>query len=384
MVNRVFLNLTASLLLKSVFLVCGVLLSACAEMGARYSEQESIRFSQSKNYHSEKQVFVNQRKNILEEMYKRIYSWKTIEQELFSGAEDLQPERELVVEALNIEAFFKDDGKAKFVWLGHSSVLIRINNVTILVDPVFSENASPFPGFAKRFQNPVVNLSTFPRIDAVLISHDHYDHLDMESIEYLSAITDQFLVPLGVAAHLKYWGVNDKQIQEFDWWQALNVSDVKFVFTPSQHTSGRGLFDHGKTLWGSWVIQHENHSLFFSGDSGYGPHFKQIGDAYGPFDIAFIESGQYNRQWREVHLQPKEWKLAYEDLKAKYYYPVHWGVFSLSSHAWYQPVEYLERNAAQINVFTSLMGEVVALDALNINANNCWQRFIALAHANCE
>ena len=157
-----------------------------------------------------------------------------------------------------------------------------------------------------------------------MISHDHYDHLDEESISFFKDAPTQFLVPLGVSSHLRHWGIPSERIVEHDWWQSSQLDGIEFIATPAQHFSGRTGLDGNQTLWASWVIRDEKTRLYFSGDSGYDTHFKEIEKTYGPFDLAFIECGQYNEKWREVHM-PEEALQAYRDLKAKRFMPIHWG-----------------------------------------------------------
>ena len=184
--------------------------------------------------------------------------------------------------------------------MGHSSILVNFFGVTILLDPVFSSRASPVPFTVGRFQKAVVSLEDLPSIDFVLISHDHYDHLDMNTVQYFINKKTKFLVPLGVAPHLKGWGIDPSQIKEFDWWDKYEVRGVKFIATPAQHFSGRGIFEKNKSLWSGWSISNKKQKIFFSGDSGYDIHFKEIGRRLGPFDIVFLDSGQYNLLWRRV------------------------------------------------------------------------------------
>jgi len=234
-------------------------------------------------------------------------------------------------------------GDLRLFWFGHSTFLIQANGKNIILDPMFGESASPIPHIAvQRFNKKLpIALEQLPQIDAVLISHDHYDHLDYASIQGLKDKTKAYYAPLGVGAHLEAWGIDKTQIHELDWWQNAEYDDLRFVCTPAQHFSGRGKWfsDQASTLWSSWVIQTNDNNIFFSGDSGYGSHFKAIGNTYGPFDVALMECGQYNELWKEIHMMPEETVQAAIDVKAKLLMPIHWGAFKLAMHHWTDPIE---------------------------------------------
>lgn len=252
-----------------------------------------------------------------------------------------------------------------FVWFGHSTILFKTSTLNILTDPVFNR-ASPVPLVGNPFeydQTPVVE--NLPDIDVVLISHDHYDHLDHIAIGELATSTKQFLVPLGIKAHLLRWGVAAKNIIELDWYQSVTVGTVSFTLTPSRHFSGRGITNRNSTLWGSWVVQSPSSSVFFSGDSGYFEEFKRIGDSYGPFDIAFIENGAYDESWDQIHMMPEDSAQAALDLNAALFFPIHWGKFDLAQHNWHEPIERASVAAAELGVqiVTPMVGEVFTLDS---------------------
>lgn len=260
--------------------------------------------------------------------------------------------------------FLKPSDRLKVIWFGHSTFLLNFSGKIILVDPVFSGNAAPFSFLVKRFQPAVAKLEDLPKIDYIVISHDHYDHLDMMTMKFFAAKENHFLTPLGVGSHLRRWGIDAKRITELDWWQDAKMDGVEFIATPAQHFSGRGMFDERKTLWASWVIRNSSHNIYFSGDSGYDTHFKAIGDKYGPFDLAFIENGQYYHKWRPVHVFPEESVQAYFDLKAKRFLPVHWGMFVLSLHSWREPIDTLLKLSREkgVNLITPKIGELISID----------------------
>ncbi len=252
----------------------------------------------------------------------------------------------------------------RVTWLGHSSLLIEVGGRVVLTDPVFSDRASPlsFVG-PKRFPSEMpLKPEDITYVDAVLISHDHYDHLDHQSILKLKDKVGSFYVPLGVGGHLKRWGVDSSKIIELDWWQETNLEGLTLALTPTRHFSGRGL-ERDKTLWGSWVIIGEGERLFFSGDSGYFDGFKEIGKKYGPFDITMLESGAYNVAWSEIHMMPEETVQAHIDLKGKLLLPIHWAKFNLSVHSWVEPIERLlvAAETQQVDVVVPVQGDSFAL-----------------------
>jgi L-ascorbate metabolism protein UlaG (beta-lactamase superfamily) len=237
-------------------------------------------------------------------------------------------------------------------WLGHSTCLLQIDGQVILTDPMFSDRASPlaFLGPKKFAYESSIKIQDLPKIDAVLISHDHYDHLDYQTIKELKGKTRFFYVPVGVGDHLRRWGVENHQIIERDWWEQASDGSLIFIATPAQHFSGRGLTDRNKTLWASWVILGSRHRVFFGGDSGYFSGFKTIGDKYGPFDITMLESGAYNEAWPDIHMLPEQTVQAHIDLQGKLLLPIHWAKFNLSLHPWQEPIERLTKQARVKNV----------------------------------
>lgn len=261
------------------------------------------------------------------------------------------------------------------VKLGHSSILLKVYGEYWLIDPVFSERASPFQWLGpKRFHQPPISLQALPPIDRVLISHNHYDHLDKHAIQQLLNEKIRFYVPLGVEGDLIKWGVNQRQIENFDWWQELQLDQAIIAFTPTQHFSGRGLSDSNKTLWGAWVIKTASDSLFFSGDSGYFEGFKQIGKRYGPFDLTMIETGAYDKDWADIHMTPEESVQAHLDLQGKTMMPIHNGTFDLAFHAWYEPLNRVQLAAEKqgVQLSTPIIGQIFTAQSQPIN-HSWWQ-----------
>lgn len=262
------------------------------------------------------------------------------------------------------------------VWLGHSTTLIRIGGKTLLTDPILSRRASPFQfaGPKRTISSLPITVEDLPAIDAVLISHDHYDHLDYGTIKKLQHTTGKFFVPLGVGAHLRSWGVPDEQIIELDWWDTVTFEGLKFSCTPSRHFSGRTLTDRFKTLWCSWAVRSSDTSVFFSGDTGYGPHFKQIGKKYGPFDITLMECGQYDDHWAHIHMTPEQTVAAHQDLKGKRLLPVHWGAFALALHSWTDSIERVTAAAPTgTHIATPRIGEPVPIKGTRYPKSAWWK-----------
>ena len=339
-------------------------------MGENPSGAHLDELRKSPNYSTDNERFKNRRENIFEEMRKRDSFWKN-PMKRFSNNMLFNPNQtvpEIVLPEIrppDLKEFLKPTGSIKFVWFGHSTLLINIQNTIILVDPVFSPSASPVNFIVPRFQPPVLELNELPKIDVVLISHDHYDHLDMNTVQYLSNKVSKFIVPLGVTSHLKSWGVSEEKMVELDWWQSTSFDQVTFTSTPAQHFSGRqALFNISQTLWSSWVVQSADVSFYFSGDSGYDVHYKQVGDKFGPIDLVFIDSGQYNVRWREVHNLPEEAVQASIDLKGRYLVPVHWGMFNLAIHNWYDPIQESVKFSKihDVKLMTPKLGQLISLE----------------------
>ncbi|MGV3587747.1 MAG: MBL fold metallo-hydrolase [Adhaeribacter sp.] len=296
---------------------------------------------------------------------------------MFNKDENQQPNWSIPVQKIDPRAFTaKNDSLTRITWFGHSAFLVEIDGKRLLLDPMLGQAPSPisFVGTQRFSKTLPITIADLPAIDAILISHDHYDHLDYGSIQQLKEKTGHFYVPLGIGAHLEAWGVPAAKITELEWWQETELQGIKLVSTPARHFSGRGLTDRMQTLWTSWVIQGHQDSIFFSGDSGYFPGFKQIGNKYGPFDITLLECGQYNELWSNIHMMPEETVQAHLDLKGKILMPIHWGAFTLAMHSWTEPVERLQAKAKalQVQVTTPQIGEPIILNQ-KLPAKRWWQ-----------
>jgi L-ascorbate metabolism protein UlaG (beta-lactamase superfamily) len=259
--------------------------------------------------------------------------------------------------------------------LGHSTMLIKLRGGFWITDPVFAERASPVQWMGpKRFHAPPIALADLPPLRGVILSHDHYDHLDRDTVVQLAKTADVFLTPLGVGDRLVAWGVAPEKVRQFDWWEGTSIDGVQFTATPAQHFSGRGLFDGNKTLWASWtivdaarrdVVDDSELRVFFSGDTGYFDGFREIGRRFGPFDVTLMETGAYDPQWPYVHMQPEQTVQAHQDLRGRWLLPVHNGTFDLAMHGWTEPFERVSALAAErgIALTTPRMGERLDLSA---------------------
>ncbi|MDB4974540.1 MAG: outer membrane protein romA [Myxococcaceae bacterium] len=249
----------------------------------------------------------------------------------------------------------------RVTWLGHSTTLIELDGATFLTDPIWSERSSPSPLLGPvRFHPPPLALEDLPHLDAVIVSHEHFDHLDMATIQQLAKRKVPFHVPLGVGAHLAAWGVPSAQIHEHDWWQSADIAQgVRLVSTPARHFNGRGYPLREGTFWTSWSLLGPKHRVFFSGDTGLTEGFREIGEREGPFDLALFEIGQYHPSWGEIHLGPAGALQAHRMLGAKVLLPIHWATFELAVHDWNEPPETLLDKAgkAGVTVVTPLLGE---------------------------
>jgi L-ascorbate metabolism protein UlaG (beta-lactamase superfamily) len=289
-----------------------------------------------------------------------IGEWISTSWDFLVTGNDRKPNYNLPKQEADLSNFHNtDSNQLNATWLGHSSILLNIDGFRIALDPVFEKSVSIVG--PSRFNGDIpIDVTDLEYLDAIVISHDHYDHLNKATIQRLEPITKMFFVPLGVGQRLTDWKVSQAKIIELDWWDETTIGGrLTLAATPAQHFSGRSLLDRDKTLWASWVLKTDNHRVFFSGDSGYFEGFKQIGDTYGPFDITFLECGAYNEKWHYVHMYPEETVQAHIDLKGKVLHPIHWGTFDLSLHSWYDPMNRLAAAAQKenIDIATPIVGD---------------------------
>ncbi len=290
--------------------------------------------------------------------------WQMI-RKMIEGNENGSPKKALP----HVEPDLNHAENLKITWFGHSSYLIQVDGKNILVDPVFSERTSPFQFMGtKRFAGTdFIQPADFPALDIILITHDHYDHLDYASILALKDKTTHFITSLGVGAHLEYWGVKPSQLTELAWGEETSpLPDTSFTAMPARHFSGR-LFKRNQTLWSSFVLKTKNNNIYLGGDSGYDNHFKSIGTTYGPFDLAILECGQYNKMWPFIHMFPEEVAQACIDLNAKVLMPVHWGKYKLALHDWDEPIKRVVKKSEELHlpIITPQLGQSFTLGENN-------------------
>ncbi|MCX2449829.1 MBL fold metallo-hydrolase [Pedobacter sp. PLR] len=265
----------------------------------------------------------------------------------------------------HVKPDFSNIAGVKLIWFGHSSYFLQVDGLNILVDPVFSARTSPFSflGNKNYAGTDFVKPEDFPALDVVLITHDHYDHMDHQTILRLKNKTKHFITSLGAGAHLERWGIPADKITELAWGEETERVGLKFLARSARHFTGR-LFKRNQSLWSAFILQTPKHKLYLGGDSGYDTHFKQDGDKYGPFDLAILECGQYNPYWPMIHMFPEQTVQAAIDLKAKVLLPVHWGKFTLALHDWNEPVIRAVKKGEEMNlkITTPMLGEAIVLD----------------------
>jgi len=254
----------------------------------------------------------------------------------------------------------------RITWLGHSSMLVEIDGHRVLTDPAWSDRASPLAWVGpERWFPPLLTKAQLPPIDAVIISHDHYDHLDYRTISSMKDWNTTFVVPLGVGAHLAYWGVPEARIVELDWWERVQVRGLTIVCTPARHASGRTMFDNDATLWAGYALLGAQHRAYFSGDTGLFPAMDDIGARLGPFDLTMIETGEYDAAWPDWHLGPEQAVDAHRRVHGRLMLPMHWALFNLAYHGWTEPIERVLAAAdrAGVTIVTPIPGRSIEPEA---------------------
>ncbi len=316
--------------------LCGYLVLRSAPFGSAASGARLARIEKHPRFHDG--AFTNVEPQAASELA----DFATYLRNQFFYDEVRVPSTPIPVVPVSLEQMeLRDEDSLRAFWIGHASVYVEIDGYRVLTDPVFSDYASPFDIGPKRFHPPPVALEELPKIDAVVISHDHYDHLDQRTVTALAAEGTEFFVPLGVGAHLERWGISPDQIHDLDWWEEQKMGDLRIICTPTRHYSGRGLSDYKAKLWSSWSIVGPTHRIYYSGDTGYSNHFKEIGAKLGPFDLTLIKVGAYGpgQSWLDIHMEPESAMQAHLDVVGRTLLPVHWGTFNLAFHDWDEPIE---------------------------------------------
>ena len=342
-------------------------------LGGKASEERKQANKRSKNF-SSKGKFVNL---IPTSMEMSVSETVRVMFQFMKGNPIAKPSKQIVPQSISPTHIQENNEAATLTWFGHSALLLTLEGKTLFIDPMLGRSPSPFSYIGgKRFSDTLpIEIADLPTIDAVLLTHDHYDHLDYGSIMKLKHKVKRFIVPLGVAAHLERWGVEAEKISQHDWWDELTYEGLSIACTPARHFSGRSLTDRNSTLWCSWVVAGQHTKLFFSGDSGYGPHFQEIGDKYGPFDLTLMECGQYDPRWASIHMLPEETVQAHLDVKGKLLIPIHWGAFMLALHEWTDPVERAVKAAQKLGVAISTprIGEPVTIGGAAFPVTMWWR-----------
>lgn len=288
----------------------------------------------SPNYNQDKKGFVNpqQLRSVT------ISDGATGLFKMLGGESQYKPKIKFPMHKPEWPLFLKDDGTNRFIWFGHSALLMRVNQQTIAVDPVIGASVSPLVINMRRFQAPAAVVEEWPQTDIVLISHNHYDHFEEDTLRKLGQQNARFIVPLGLGEYLKPLDINERNIIELDWWQTATVDENHYTLVPALHNSGRSLTDSNKSFWGGYIIQDPNETIYYSGDTAYGPHFSEIAKKFPNISIAFIENGQYDKRWPDDHMFPNLTAQAAFDINAQRIVPVHWGAYAMAFHPWNESV----------------------------------------------
>lgn len=324
------------------------------------SSERQTRIQASEHYRDG--AFVNEERQAENDL-----GWDYMKEQFF-GEQQREPDGAVPSIALDVaDLHDKPQPGLRAIWLGHASVLVEIDGYRILTDPVLSQRVSPFQFFGpKRTHKPPVELEQLTGIDAVVISHNHYDHLDEATVRHLAAEGTTFFVPLGVGQYFEDWNIPDTQIVEMEWWQTAKVGALTITSTPNRHYSSRGLLDYKATHWSSWSIAGNEHKVFYSGDTGYSRLFAEIGQRLGPFDLNILKVGAYGpgQAWTDIHMTPEEAVQVHLDIGGKRMLPVHWMTFNLALHDWDEPIKRSLKAAtsAGVEIATPKIGEIISAD----------------------
>jgi L-ascorbate metabolism protein UlaG (beta-lactamase superfamily) len=350
--QKTFIN---SLIAINIVLLITISITSMKPFGSLPQNERLSRIKNSANYKNGEFVNLSNTPSLAEDQ-----NFFTVFYDFFFKKRNTEPGHVIETKKVELNKLPKDSNA--IIWLGHSSYLLQIKNKRILVDPLIIGNASPFDFFGKpyKFSNQYT-IEDFNNIDHILITHDHYDHLDHKTISYFKDSVKSIITSLGVGSHLEHWGVAPDKIVELDWWENTLIEDINLNITaaPARHFSGR-LFKRNQTLWSSFVFEFDSTKYYIGGDSGYDSHFKKIGEKFGSFDFAILECGQYNKNWPYIHMMPEEVVQASKDLNARVTLPVHWSKFSLSLHEWDEPIKRFSREAEKMNItyISPMIGEI--------------------------
>lgn len=293
----------------------------------------------------------------------------------FSDNEETVPDGEIPIHQLESIPNASID-QLKWTWFGHSSSMLQMQGLNILIDPVFSEYASPVQGFgAKRFSKLPIDIENMPNIDILAISHDHYDHLDYQTIMDIDSKVSNYCVPLGVEKHLIRWGIDEDKIHSFAWWEEIKINGLTITSIPGRHYTGRLPWQTNTTLWSGYVFENSNYKTYYTGDTGYSDYFKEVYERFGEMDFVILEDGQYDRSWESIHMLPEQGIQAAKELHAKWVVPVHFGTFSLSYHPWDDPIKKITQLAQKenINLATPMIGEILDYQNISRFQNHWWE-----------
>lgn len=333
------------------------MLSVMDSAGGLPSDRSISDLERSPNYKDGE--FVNGIPAEEPQIFKALKEW-------VKGADHTVPDGQVpVVRRKKADFASLPDSGLRITWLGHSTTLVEIDGTRLLLDPVWAERVSPLSWAGpKRFHEPPLLLAELPDVDAVLISHDHYDHLDKDTVVHLADRGHRFVVPLGVGSRLQSWDIPADRIEELDWWDDIRVNGITVTATPARHFSGRSpvMTDRNETLWAGFAMTGDQHRVYYTGDTGMFPGFTEIGERLGPFDVTLVETGAYNKLWADLHLGPEQAVQAVKNSRGGLLVPVHWGTFELAMHSWVEPAERLMVAAAQQNVALAIPKPGESLD----------------------
>ena len=293
-------------------------------------------------------------------------------------ASDRTTPEEMIPAVKNTGVEKGEEGSLRVTWYGHSSTLVQLGNQNIFIDPVLSERSSPV-GFAgpKRFSQVALDFDDVPDIDVIFISHDHYDHLDYETIKAIDGRVQHYIVPLGVDSYLADWDIDESKLHPLDWWESIELNGVTYTLVPSQHYTGRNPLKPNISLWGGLHFTDGDHSVYYTGDGGYYDIFSRVYEHFGEVDLMLADAGQYDAGWATTHMNPVETAQAAKDAHAKWFIPVHWGAFTLANHAWDEPPKLAVQAAEQlgVNIATPRLGETVDYNKIEQFTEHWWEEF---------